>query len=564
MDESTSVSFNLLDEPWIPVLSLEGSSQDVSLRELYARAHEIRTIAGDIPPVKIAIIRLSLAVLYCAYGDLGTLEGATNEQLVATWSALFDSGRFDADFIGAYLDEVHDRFDIFGPAPFYQVAGLEYAAKGPDSVSELIMDMPKPEKFLFSMRSNREEPELSFAEAACWLLLAQDYDPAGIKSPVVGFTGVKGGKAYPPKGLLGTGWCGSLGGLFLEGGCLFETLMLNWAFVLNGKCLLGIEGDTAPWERSAPSVDIVVREPKGPIDLLTWQSRRMRLVLNEDATAVSGVVLCYGDATLAADKFDYELMTSWRESAAQQKKLGTAHIPLMPIGPDSSKALWRGLSSLLGVSHADVSQHGDLRAGCIRWIDYVEGLTGESVGASRSVRVCSQGVTYGTQGSVISDMVDDYVDLNIMMLRADAEAVGLAIEVVEQADEAVAALVRFVQNIQKANGADLPPASMDVRERAYSALDGLFRSKLALFGPDEDSSSYCNGWCAETRAILERMARDYLSASGLSAFREKDSMTAGRAIAIFRATLSKALGPGVSLQGDAATPLQRDVETKEA
>lgn len=550
MNEASEISFNLIDKPWMPVLCCDGSSREVSLEDMFFHAHEIRSITGEFPLVNIAIVRCALAVLYCAYGELGTLEEATDERLVKTWEDLYARGQFNIGYIESYLNEVHDQFDLFGRAPFYQVAGLAYLAKEPDDASELIMDMPKPEKFLFSMRSNRESPELSFAEAARWLLLTQAYDQAGIKSPVIGFSDVKGGKAYPPKGMLGTGWCGSLGGLFLEGRNLFETLMFNWPFVLNGKCLLGIDGDIAPWERPASTSDMVVREPRGPIDLLTWQSRRMRLVPNAKGTAVSGVVLCYGDATLAADKFDIELMTSWRTSLAQQKKLGTAHLPLMPIAPDSSKALWRGLRSLLGVSHSDVSGHGDLRAGCIRWMDHVEGMLGPMADGLRTVRVRSQGIVYGTQSSVISDMVDDYVDLDLLMLRGDAEAVGLAIEVVEQADEAVTALVHFVQDIQKANGADTPSASMDVRERAYIELDELFRKRLSAFSSREEPNEYCMAWRAEIRSVVQRLARDYLAMAGFSAFREKDSMTSGRAIVVFRAALTRALGVGAGRQDD--------------
>lgn len=43
-----------------------------------------------------------------------------------------------------------------------------------------------------------------------------------------GNTHVNKGKVYAPKGMLGTGWLGGIGGLYAEGRNLFETLMLNW------------------------------------------------------------------------------------------------------------------------------------------------------------------------------------------------------------------------------------------------------------------------------------------------------------------------------------------------
>lgn len=532
--------FNLLDEPWIPVSLLDGSTAEVSLRDLFSRAHEIRAISGEVPLEYIVILRLALAVLYSAYWGAGDTDAASEEALEGLWKHLFSRNRFDMDEIGPYLEEVHDRFDLFGSDPFYQVADLVYAAKDPDPVSELIIDMPKPDKFLFSMRSMRENLSLSYAEAARYLLLSHAYDPSGIKSPVVGYSAVKGGKAYPPKGMLGTGWCGSIGGLFIEDDNLFRTIMRNWVLHLNGVKLLGIEGDLAPWERPSPCADMVVREPVGPIDLLTWQSRRMRLVPSEREGEVAAVVICYGDAMRAADKDACELMTSWRESREQQKKLQTTHIPLMPISPDPTKALWRGLSSILGVSRSDVGSGGDLRSGVVRWADRLA-LSGSGDRSLRPVRIREQGVAYGTQSSVIVDMVDDFIDLDASMLSGGADTAPAAIEMVEQAEAAVRALVRFVQNVQRANGSDRPSEDQGVRERAYDELDAIFRRRLAHCAPGDGLEAYCNAWRDEIRVAMDRIAASYLSASGLSAFRECDSMTSGRAISIFRASLAKIL-----------------------
>lgn len=540
MNQQGDLHFNLVDQPWIPVTLATGDSVLVSLRELFARAHEIRAITGDLALEYIALVRLALAVLYRTYSWIGEDEGVTNADLLASWNALYANGQFAGDAIDAYLDEQLDRFDLFGTDPFYQVAGLAYAAKDPDPVLEFIMDMPKPEKYLFSMRSYRSAGEISFAEAARQLVLAQNYDLAGIKSPVVGSQGVKGGKVYAPKGLLGTGWLGAVGGVFFEGRTLFETLMRNWVLVANGKRLLGIRGDLPPWERSRPVSYMVEREPAGPVDLLTWQSRRICLVSNEEGTAVSGVVMCYGDVTRAADKYGLELMTGWRASEAQRKKLGSAHAPLMPVALDPSRALWRGLPSLLGVSRERVGPAGDLRAEVIKWNDALQHTGADA--SDFSVRLRALGVSYGSQSSVIDAMVDDGLDLCASMVRKDSPARVAAIEVVQKADEAVKAFARFTCNVRKANGEDRPTDDKVAQETAYDALDNVFRQKIAAFGPNEDVVAYCAEWCREIRSVLERLARAYLSAGALSAFRESEEMTAGRAIAIFQAQLARVLG----------------------
>lgn len=558
MNQQREPHFNLVDQPWISVTLVTGGSALVSLRELFARAHEIRTISGDIALEYIALVRLALAVLYRAYSWIGEDEDVANADLLASWNTLYANGRFAGSAIDEYLDDCSDWFDLFGADPFYQVADLAYAAKEPDPIAAFIVDMPKPDKYLFSMRSYRCADEISFAEAARQLVLAQNYDLAGIKSPVVGFRGAKGGKAYAPKGLLGTGWLGAIGGIFFEGRTLFETLMRNWVLVANGKRLLGIKNDLPPWERSRPVPYMVEREPTGPVDLLTWQSRRIRLVPNETGTAVSGVVLCYGDVTRIADKYGVELMTGWRASEAQRRKLGTSHVPLMPVLIDPARALWRGLPSLLGISRKCVGSAGDLRAEVIKWNDALQ--YADADGPDFSVRLRALGVSYGAQSSVIDAMVDDGLDLSASMVREDSPARVAAIEVVQKTDEAVGAFARFTCDVRKANGEDRPADDKDAREAAYGELDGVFRQRIAKFGPDEDVVAYCAAWCGEARAVLERLARAYLSAGTLSAFRESEKMTTGRAIAIFQARLARVLGSWVPACTDAPDATEKEEE----
>lgn len=131
--------------------------------------------------------------------------------------------------LDGYFNEWKDRFFLFGDRPFFQVPELEYVGqKEYDPVSEMIADMPKPEKYLFAMRGLGTTDTLSLPEAARWLVFLQSFDTAGIKTPVKGNTHINKGKIYPLKGFLGTGWLGGIGGVYAEGANLFETLMLNW------------------------------------------------------------------------------------------------------------------------------------------------------------------------------------------------------------------------------------------------------------------------------------------------------------------------------------------------
>lgn len=534
--------YDLRFEPWIPVERLDGTTDVISIRDVLIEAHQIRRLSGEIPGEGIALLRLLLSLVYCIYAPA---DDAGEKVQKACWIELRSKGRFEASEIGGYLDDFPCEFDLFDSEhPFYQVPDLAYMGeKEFDPVSELMLDVPKPDKFLFSMRSPEHLDSLPFDLAARYLVVAQAFDKAGIKSPVVGNTSAKSGKAYAPKGALGTGWCGALSGIYLEGQNLFETLLLNFVLFLSNVSIVASD-DYAPWEREVSSADTCQREPTGPIDLLTWQSRRIRLVPSEDGSCVRGVIISYGDVLIPANKQRFEMMTGWRESTQQQKKLGTATVPLMPVAPDTARALWRGLPSLLALADG-----GKLRPGVIRWMSELQDA--QSAEDWRlNVRIVCQGVSYGTQSSVVDDAITDSVDLRATLLRKDSEAVIKMLDVIDRTDQAVNALVHFVQNVERAQGdkrrydsfsdSAAQTSRADAREGAYDVLDALYRSRIAEF-PDEGVDEYCLAWRRETQSALRRLANAYVSRRHVSCFSEHDDVSVGQAIAWFENGLAKAL-----------------------
>lgn len=500
-------SFDLRCDPWIPVTCIDGSYEELSLRELIERAPELRNIGGDLPQQALPILRLLIAILRRTFGD----PDLNHAKLKRWWIKTWNQGSFDADRVNSYLDRFSSEFNLFGDHPFYQVPDLEYAASkdgGFNPISELLADVPKPDKFLFSMRGKAAPDEISFAEAARWLIFSQAYDSAGIKTPVVGNTHVNKGKVYPPKGIPSTGWLGCIGGVYLEGENLFQTLL--WNLVLyeegprGGSCLFGDQDDLAPWERAVPSPDYRVAIPTGPVDLETRQSRRMRLVCNEDGTRVVGVICCYGDVMHPVDALKSELMTSWRESKAQQKKLQTAHVPLMPSPHEGGKAIWRGLAPLISVN---IDGGVDLRPGVIRWMEMMKSGV-EGVGTfPKRLSIHAQGMEYGTQSSVFTNGFDDSLLMGTALLRHDSPAVIQAVALVGNVERAVFELVKLAQEIEKIGGdkragAALSLTSDDVREHAYEELDVLFREYLAGFIDGVDPFVYTNEWALKMRTRL--------------------------------------------------------------
>lgn len=101
--------FNLIDEPWIPV----ADKGRVSLRQVFTDA-DCRALGGN-PVEKIALMKLLLAIAQAA----ATPEGE------AAWRALGAAGM--AEKCLAYLDQWHDRFDLYGDKPFLQMSAIAAA-----------------------------------------------------------------------------------------------------------------------------------------------------------------------------------------------------------------------------------------------------------------------------------------------------------------------------------------------------------------------------------------------------------------------------------------------------
>lgn len=111
------VSFNLIDEPWIPV-RVEGEVVWYSLEQTLLNAEHIERIADNSPLAIVVFHRLLLAILYRA------LKGPENMEELEDWL----SEGFPKEAIRAYLAKYHDRFDIFDTQrPFMQVPDLDKA-----------------------------------------------------------------------------------------------------------------------------------------------------------------------------------------------------------------------------------------------------------------------------------------------------------------------------------------------------------------------------------------------------------------------------------------------------
>ncbi|MFA1551771.1 type I-E CRISPR-associated protein Cse1/CasA [Actinomadura chokoriensis] len=547
MSSDLRTCFDLTREPWLPVLRKDGTEVQLSLSGVFAQATEIRRLVGDVPTQEFALLRLLLAILH------DVVEGPAD---LDAWQELWQDGLplDGAAGIGAYLDRHRDRFDLLHPdAPFFQTPGLRTGKNEIASLDRLVADVPNGTLF-FTMRARGVE-RLSFAEAARWVVHAHAFDTSGIKTGAAGDPRTEGGRVYP----LGTGWAGNLGGVFVEGDDLRETLLLNLIALDTDNLRIDAGQDRPAWRHPVPGPAEtdpleLSRRPTGVRDLYTWQSRRVRLAFDDDG--VHGVVLAYGDPLSARNQHQREPMTGWRRSPTQEKAQSLPQVYL-PREHDPGISAWRGLSALVAGRAPGAEQRGEAAAIVRpRILDWVARLTIEGGFAEDFlVRARLVGAQYGTQQSVIDEMIDDAVAMPVVLLHERDTRLGQeAIDAVADAEAAVRVLGDLAADLARAIGADPEPARTHATRNGYGMLDGPFREWLATLTSKAVPQSQRAAWQDLAYTAVARLGAQEVADAGDGAWEgrivqtgkgQELWLTASRADATFRYRLCKVL-PGTA------------------
>ncbi|WP_328777368.1 type I-E CRISPR-associated protein Cse1/CasA [Streptomyces goshikiensis] len=539
--------FDLVSRPWLPVQLRDGSSAELSLKDVFARASEIRRLVADVPTQEFALMRLLLAILHDA------VDGPED---IDAWQELSESPEPFAA-VAPYLDRHRERFDLLHPdRPFFQVADLRTPKNEVASLNRIVADVPNGDPF-FTMRQPGVE-RLTFAEAARWIVHAQAFDTSGIKSGAVGDSRAKNGKGYPQ----GVAWAGNLGGVFAEADDFQQTLLLN--LVASDTTAVAVDKDDRPaWLRDPCGPDVqsdLASRPTGPRDLYTWQSRRIRL--HHDGQAVHGVVLSYGDPLHASNGHRREPMSGWRRSTAQEKKLGLPQV-YMPREHDPARSAWRSLASLLVSSTEERSAQGGeparyLRAGVLKWIAE---LTHERLlPRDLLIRPRLIGAVYGTQQSVVDEVVDDGFAMSVVLLHErDQRYANEARGAVEDSTKAVNALGDLAADLATASRrlADAPRDT--ARDLGFGLLDGPYRQWLAQLGGSAKPSDDRAAWQRTAYRVVRGAAAGLLADAG-----ETGWLDHAEAERVFHTRLGKALPLRHTVPGDTAESGDANNLNKEA
>ncbi|MFB8236300.1 type I-E CRISPR-associated protein Cse1/CasA [Kitasatospora purpeofusca] len=260
-----AASYDLLTEPWIPVMDAEHGSTHVGIAAALLDSHRLHLGSPGLD--EQGLLRLLLAVL----------DAAASPAEQAEWDAAWRAPTLPADRIRNYLDRWSTRFNLLGEQPFGQCAAITEPNRDTHLLKPSRWGGHGREHFDHSLLA--EPRPFAPAEAALALLRLQAFHPGGIQGAHPSDPRGKGGRIYGSK----PGHASVVANLVVTspGATLKDLLLLNLPPQPRAA------NDRPVWERQAPGAAGTLREPQGRLDLWTWPTRRVRLFADENSQVVS-------------------------------------------------------------------------------------------------------------------------------------------------------------------------------------------------------------------------------------------------------------------------------------
>lgn len=301
------VGFDVLNEPWIPVIALDGTSRELGILGVLLEAHRLSEVVCESPLETYAVQRFLIAFLMDAY----RLPRAGDRR------KLFESGCFDEKVISDYIELCRSEgvtFDLFDKErPFYQAVFDEQKDGGKiKPISYLFHAAPSGINHIHFEHTSIEKASPS--EAFLAMLALQTYTASG-------------GRGYYRSLNQDPCWY-----VLLRGKNLFETLCLS--MLSKGECrelnydpARHIWGETEKEKQDKQYVDVSL------LDGLTFRSRRIALIRENDES-IRQVYYEQGEL--------FQQQGRWLDPHVTYIKGKDDYYPLVPI---PNKMIWRDVGA---------------------------------------------------------------------------------------------------------------------------------------------------------------------------------------------------------------------------
>ena len=504
--------FNLLTEPWISVITDErGKTEEVSLIDVFKNADKYISLAGDMKAQDFAVMRVLLAVLHTVFSrfdgdgnpydylelDEKFMQKAEVDEddeedylddLTDTWIKIWQAGKFP-EIIETYLEKWKDRFYLYDDKyPFFQVTkeilkSGKYKNKGTSVYGKYInrkVNESGNKTSLFSSKKGRDENKnlLTDSEIARWLIAYQQYTGNTDKQS---FEIYKSLTFYEKKS---KGWLYELGGLYLAGNNLFETLWLN-CILIHPEKEFRLKIQKPCWEYS-PVENIVEKFERPPIDNISelysiWSRAAYIATTNEEIKNFQMEVVKFPRLNLQNNFL--EPMTVWNYS-----KKNNVYKPKIHL---DTQSLWRSF----GLIAMDVHGENVKMPGIISWLNRIKPIIG-----IRTVKLNAlslEGDGNDSSNMPVNEIYDSLTIADFILTDSDKEGWTIRVnEVINLTKKIVEAnFGRFISNVAKIRNINSEKGYKNQElEKLYFKIDKPFREWIGSIKDSDEKDEKIREW----------------------------------------------------------------------
>ena len=511
--------YNLLDEKWIQVASKD-TVEKVSIKELFAGAANYKELAGDMKTQDFAVMRVMLAILHTVFsrvdsnGDpydffevdeesflqTGELEENDLEDyedaLYQTWIDIWNAKEFPK-VVYEYLEKWRERFFLYDDKyPFFQVTkeviekdaagGGEFYGK---NINRLVSESNNKQAY-FSPKDEAYKEYIADDELARWLITLQGYIGTSDKKKV------GTAKTYSK------GWLYDLGGVYLQGNNVFETLMLNFAIAHNENNKL-LKMQKPCWEAENIEKNIELYFHNGIDNIASLYTAWCREIFIDPNRTKEDKFVCFIAKLPEIEHSDafLEPMTVWKYNDTGEYK-----DKYRPRKHDANKSMWRNFGLLTGVGEST------RKPGVIEWLNKLGDISeSEELGFNKeNITLCA--VCMLDDGNATSwapiDEVEDSLNLKERVL-VDIGDNGWIIRINKTITDTKAiidrALKKFIFELLEIRNMEKSDVSKYV-EQFYFRIDLSFRNWIESIDIDNDKDAKEIEW----RNVLKKSMKEYV------------------------------------------------------
>lgn len=536
--------YNLLDEKWIQVASKD-TVEKISIKELFAGAVKYKELAGDMKTQDFAVMRVMLAILHTVFSrfdsngepygffevdkerllQTGELKESDlddyEEALYQTWIDIWNAKEFPK-VVDEYLEKWRERFFLYDDKyPFFQVTkeviekdaagGGEFYGK---NINRLVSESNNKQAY-FSPKDESYKEYIVDDELVRWLITLQGYIGTSDKKKV------GSAKTYSK------GWLYDLGGVYLQGNNLFETLMLNFVIAHNENNNL-LKTQKPCWEAETIEKNVEYYFHNGIDNIASLYTAWCREIFIDPNRTKEDKFVCFIAKLpeIAHSNTFLEPMTVWKYNDTGEYK-----DKYRPRKHDANKSMWRNFGLLTGVGE------GTRKPGVIEWLNKLGDISeSEELGFNKeNITLCA--VCMLDDGNATSwapiDEVEDTLNLKEKVL-ADIGDNGWIIRINKTITDTKASIDRalkiFIKDLLEIRNMEKSDVSKYV-EQFYFRIDLSFRNWIESIDIDNDKDTKEIEW----RGILKKAMKEYVdelvSSSGLRDYKGIETSTGVKNIA---------------------------------